>query len=477
MSLMPESNHNAEVIVVTGRLAERLVTQVTDDIARESNGSLRVVVVPISVAALCHVDWLLQKLPGAWPQDATSISRVILPGWCQGEIALLTDRFGVPFERGPIDVRDLPAYLGLGAKAPANLDAYDIEILAEINHAPRMSDGDIVALAARYREHGANVIDVGTVPGESWHRVGEVVALLKREGHRISIDSFDRGEVESAVAAGAELVLSCQRFNIDWMSRLGVELVAIPDTPEDTESLDDLAAQLDALGVRYRLDPILEPVGVGFAQSFARYFDVRRRHPNAAVMMGVGNITEMAETDSAGLSLLLAGACQELGITSVLTTEVATWCRSAVREFDLARRIAKVAVDRGMPAKSIDSGLLMLRDRKEQPVGQEVLDEWARSIKDPNYRIIVERGEIHILNRDGYWRGRDAYELFDRFTSEVAPLDAAHAFYLGYELSKAVTALTLGKRYVQDEALNWGILTVPEASAHERRRAERRGSK
>jgi hypothetical protein len=76
------------------------------------------------------------------------------------------------------------------------------------------------------------------------------------------------------------------------------------------------------------------------------------------------------------------------------------------------------------------------------------------------------------MNRDGYWRGRDAFELFDRF-SPLATLDAAHAFYLGYELCKAVTALTLGKQYQQDQALQWGLLTVPEASAIERRHGGR----
>ena len=42
-------------------------------------------------------------------------------------------------------------------------------------------------------------------------------------------------------------------------------------------------------------------------------------------------------------------------------------------------------------------------------------------------------------------------------------LDPSHAFYLGYEFAKAVTALTLGKAYTQDRALRWGFLTVPEA--------------
>ena len=46
--------------------------------------------------------------------------------------------------------------------------------------------------------------------------------------------------------------------------------------------------------------------------------------------------------------------------------------------------------------------------------------------------------------------------------AEPKGLDASHAFYLGYELAKATTALTLGKQYEQDEALDWGFLTRAE---------------
>jgi hypothetical protein len=31
-------------------------------------------------------------------------------------------------------------------------------------------------------------------------------------------------------------------------------------------------------------------------------------------------------------------------------------------------------------------------------------------------------------------------------------------------MAKAITALTLGKNYTQDEALRWGFLTAPEVS-------------
>ncbi len=73
------------------------------------------------------------------------------------------------------------------------------------------------------------------------------------------------------------------------------------------------------------------------------------------------------------------------------------------------------------------------------------------------------------MNRDGHWQGSDAFELFDEAV-QVSEIDPAHAFYLGYEMAKAVTAMTLGKQYNQDRALSWGMLTVPEVSAHERRK-------
>ena len=41
-------------------------------------------------------------------------------------------------------------------------------------------------------------------------------------------------------------------------------------------------------------------------------------------------------------------------------------------------------------------------------------------------------------------------------------MDANHAFYLGYEMAKAMTALTLEKDYRQDQSLDWGYLTEPE---------------
>lgn len=423
-------------------------------------------VVGISVAALMHVDWLKRKLVIDGHYD-----QVLIPGWCSGDLRVLEEQFGMPFMRGPKDILDLATFLGHQHQSPIRLDEYDIEILAEINHAPQFAVSEIVQQARAYQAAGADLIDVGCIPGVSWNEVGNVVRELKAAGLRVSIDSFDRREVQAAVAAGAELVLSCNSTNLSWASQLGVELVVIPDDPAQLESMWDTARKLSEAGVRYRLDPILEPIGFGFAASLARYYETRRIAPDTPIMMGIGNLTELSEVDSAGINFLLAAICQELHIHSVLTTQVINWCRTSVAEFDLSRRLVKYAIDKRTPPKRLNSDLVLLRDPRSQELGEAVLQQMASQLKDRNFRIFVERGEIHLMNRDGYWHGRDPFEMFDDLTAAGTSLDAAHAFYLGYELCKAVTALTLGKQYRQDQALQWGFLTVPEISAHERRKS------
>lgn len=454
------------VLLITGRLAEGMVRRVAGQLNQSSTIRCDVEVVGISVAALIHVDWLRRKLHIDGPYD-----RVVLPGWCQGEIDDLTRQFGIPFERGPKEIADLPTSIGQGNRRPPDLSNYDIEILAEINHAPRLTDLEIVELAEAYRRAGADVIDVGAIPGEPSTRVPAIVRRLRELGHRVSIDSFDRSEVESACEAGAELVLSVNSTNLDWARDLDVDWTVIPDDPHDLTSLYETARQLRDAGRTVRLDPILEPIGFEFAASLARYYQVRRESPGVPMLMGTGNITEMTEVDSAGVNFLLAAVCQELQIGSILTTQVINWCRSSVAEFDKARRLVKYALTEHVVPKRLTNDLVLLRDPDIRELGDEALHELAHQLKDANFRLFVERGRIHVMNRDGYWQGTDPYELFDQFSRD-ATLDAGHAFYLGYELSKAVTALTLGKQYRQDQALRWGFLTVPEISAHERRRRQ-----
>jgi dihydropteroate synthase-like protein len=452
------------LLFVTGKLAEPSLRRTLADLAERANFSYTVAVLPITVAALATTPWIARHLtvpPG--------VNRVLLPGLCLGELDALAP-LGVPVERGPKDLRDLPEYFGKGAARPADYGAHDIEILAEINLAPRLELPELLAQAATFRAAGADVIDLGCEPGIVWGGIGDAIRALRDQGMRVSVDSFDAAEIAPAVQAGAELVLSVNSSNravaVDW----GCEVVAVPDVPAGLQGLDATVNALDVAGVRFRIDPVLEPIAFAFAASLGRYLEVRRRYPEAAMMMGIGNLTELTDVDSAGVNVVLLGFCQELGIRSVLTTEVINWCRSSVRELDLARRLVHFACKQRVLPKRLEPDLVMLRDSKLRVHGDATLRELAGQVKDRNYRVFAERGLLHVFNGQMFLQGSNPFTLFAQMLQRDA-IDPAHAFYLGYEMAKAVTALTLGKNYVQDEALRWGFLTRPEES-HRQGQAE-----
>jgi dihydropteroate synthase-like protein len=451
-------------LFVTGKLAEPSLRRTLAEL--QPSFAYSVVVLPITVVALASTEWITRHLsipPG--------IGRVLLPGLCQGDLAPLLAASGVPVERGPKDLRELPDYFGQSRSRPADYGAYDIEIIAEINDAPRLPHDELLAAARHYRESGADLIDLGCGPDSAWTGIAEVVRALRAEGMRVSVDSFNPVEVEAAVRAGAELVLSVNSSNVSAAWDWGCEVVVVPDVPATLQGLNDTIEKLQHHHVPFRIDPVLEPIGFGFAASLGRFLEIRRRYPDVAMMMGVGNLTELTDVDSAGINVMLLGFCQEVNISSVLTTEVINWCRSCVREIDLARRLVHFAVTQHVLPKHLEADLVTLRDPKLRSFGEQALQELAEKITDKNFRLFAERGLIHVMNGQMFLKGDDPFALFKEMQCPKG-IDPAHAFYLGYEMAKAVTSLTLGKNYVQDEALRWGFLTRPELSHRQQEASE-----
>ena len=454
---------------VTGRLAEHSLRQVLERLAARAGFGHSVQVMPITVAALMTTDWIAKRL--AVPDGTT---RIVIPGSCRGSLDAFAGVTTLPIDRGPEDLRALDEFFGQKSRDLTGYGRHDIEIIAEINHAPRLSLAAMLAEARRLRDDGADRIDVGCDPGDVWGGVGDAVGMLVAEGFRVSIDSFEPREVAAATRAGASLVLSVNSSNVTAAPDWGAEVVVVPDVPATMEGFDATIESLARAGVPFRLDPVLEPIGFGFAASLGRYLDVRKRHPDAEMMMGVGNLTELTDVDSAGVNMLLIGFCREAGIRSVLTTEVIHWARSSVKECALARALAwHAVVNRTLP-KHVEPRLITLRAGKPREHGGESLDRLAAAIRDPNFRIFAERGLIHVVGAGLHLESRDPFELFAWLgAAGRTDVDPSHAFYLGYEMAKAVTALTLDKDYRQDQSLEWGHLTRPEIAHGPSRAAAR----
>jgi dihydropteroate synthase-like protein len=458
---------------ITGRLAEHALKSVVAPLAAEVGFDYTVETLPITVAALMSPEWIARH----WhvPSSAT---RVILPGYCEGNLTPLTAATSANVELGPRDLRQLPRFF-LREPPPSDYGGFDIEIIAEINHCPRLSLDGIRRQAASLARDGADVIDVGCEPGNLWTGVGDAIRMLVDEGHRVSVDSLNPKEIALAAAAGAELVLSVNSTNRDAAADWGVEVVVTPDVPATLEGLDDTIDVLARAGVRLRIDPILEPISFGFAASLGRYLDVRRRYPDAEMMMGVGNLTELTDVDSAGVNAVLLGFCQEQGIRSVLTTQVINWARTSVRECDVARRIMHHAITHRVLPKHLDTRLLMLRDAEVESTPVADIETLAPQIRDNNYRIFAADGEVHLIGANLHLHDSDPFVLMEQLRHSAPDgglprnLDPSHAFYLGYEMCKAATALTLGKTYRQDESLDWGFATKLEARHYLKRKSDR----
>jgi dihydropteroate synthase-like protein len=401
---------------------------------------------------------------------------VLIPGLCEGDVEIIREKLGVRIEKGPKDLREIPKRFGRAI--PPDYGAWDIEIVAEINNVPRMTPDAVRRDAAYYRDSGADVIDIGCTPGLTFPALGDVIRELVTAGLRVSVDSFDPSEIRTAVAAGAELVLSINSSNIDVapdLAAANARAVVVPDSGSSFDSIDMTISALEAHGVRYLIDPVLEPIGFGFMASLERYAEARRRYPDAELMMGVGNITELTAADSTGVNALLIAICQELGIRTVLTTEVIPWARGAVREIGIARELMHYALTSRAVPKHVDDRLLTIKDPALLEYSQEELHDLQRRITDPNFRIFTDREAITVINRDHFVRGTDIQEIF----AQLGVTEATHAFYLGKELARAKLAITLGKTYRQEGSLSWGYLTPPDdvKSEHVRltQRSERAG--
>jgi len=409
----------------------------------------------IKVAALMTTDYIESTLTLP-PCDVA-----YLPGLCQASPESLSDSFGVPFVKGPKDLRDLPGFFGQAVAGYRPDGEHALTILAEINDIDRLDDATILEIAERYRRAGADLIDLGCSPERPVKNVGRVVALLRERGFRVSIDTFNDEEALSADAAGAELLLSLNSRNLHLASRLrSATPVVIPDQEQGLPSLTRNAEEALRLGARRVIvDPVLEPIQFGFSASIRRYCEAREAMPDADMLMGVGNLTELTEADSTGINALLLGVMSELRIGWALTTEVAPWALGSVRELDCGRRMMHHAAGRGTLPKGFDDRLVTTRDaRLTRPTEPELREMQAR-LTDRNFRIETDGEAIYVFNSERFVKDTNIRDIFPRLGVTD---DASHAFYLGRELMKADLARRLGKKYIQGEPLHWGYLTYVE---------------
>jgi dihydropteroate synthase len=449
------------LLLLTGHLAEARLRALLESMG-ETPFRWEIINIGVKVAALMTEPIILRRLP-----RPLAVDRVILPGRAGIDPEGLAAQLGVRVERGPDELVDLPAYLGRPGGAP-DLSRYDIRIFAEIVDAPLLSSSALRERAAALRADGADVIDLGCKPGVRFPNLEANVRALKEAGFAVSVDSGDPAELRRGALAGADYLLSLTEATLAVAEGTGSTPVLIPNAPGDLDSLVRAAHAAEAQGISYLVDPILEPIHFGFTASLLRYARLREILPGAEMLMGTGNLTELTDADSAGVTAMLLGVCSELGIRNVLVVQVSPHTRRTVVEHDAARRLMFAARTNSDLPRNYGRGLLQLHDRVPFTQTAAEITAEAAALRDNNFRIATAADGVHIFSARVHEAGQEALGFFPALG--VAS-DGAHAFYLGSELTKAEIAWTLGKRYAQDEPLDWGV-GAPSSARQRTRLAE-----
>jgi dihydropteroate synthase-like protein len=437
---------NEKILFLTGKLAIKQLQQILKKMQPEF--SYEIHQLSLKVAGLMTAGMIERRLKGM----VFDVDRILVPGRCQGDLEALSKTLGLPVERGPKELKDLPQFFGKQAHK-IDLSQYKIKIFAEIVDAPNMSVEDVVKRAYYYQSQGADVIDIGCLPDTPFPLLEEIIRTLKNEGFKVSIDSLATDDLLRGGKAGADYMLSLTNDSVWVADEVASTPILIPAKHGELQSLNKAIKYLQVQGRDFIVDPILDPIHFGFTESVVRYHQFRRQYPEVEMMLGVGNITELTHADTVGMNALLIGICSELNINHILATQVSQHAACAVKEADLARRIMFTAKENNTLPKHIDSGLMSLHENAPFPYQLDEIEAFAVNIKDPSFRIQVSSEGVHIYNRDGLNTAIDPFDLYPKLKVEN---DGGHGFYLGVELARAQIAYQLGKRFNQDEALIWG---------------------
>jgi len=502
-------------LVLTGTMAYDLVK----DYIKPFADSVEVIKLPISIAAFISPQFVIQHLKKL---DLSSYDSIILPGLMQGSTYPIEDAFHIPTFKGPRYASDLPIIfeesLQLSKTIPADkllvdkgLKEYDdlvqkvyqegtshpfIElppfrigigypplILAEIVDAPKLDLSRILVVAQYFLDKGANMLDIGAVVGQNnAKKIQKIVEELKSHFNvPISIDSMLPDEIEVAVEAGADLILSLDAGNMKQLKNLPKDRVItiiptntkegiFPKSPlERIELLNTNIRNAKRFGFsRILVDPLLEsPISPGFTRSLETFIQFRKTDPHTPFLFGAGNVSELIDADSIGINGLLACIAVELGVAVILTTEYSNKTRNTIHELAEGLKLAYLANYKKRPPVGLPFHLLLAKNKKKYDLPDLP--------SPPESFFVAESEESYTPDPQGYfkiWINHESQLISVLYFKDNKPLtlvqsssaealgkkilslnyiqEPTHILYLGRELERAEIALFLGKDYIQD---------------------------
>lgn len=516
---------NSKVLLVTGELAEGHA----EKYAAETEVETEVKALPVPIASFMDLSLLLDELE---EMDLSEYSMILVSGLARFDLQEAEDELGVPVFKGSKHVADLPRVLDniegmeLSKTKPAcefleeemsvrvenrirqieeeakrdfdesrNLTIgsgkgavfagadFPPRIIAEITDAPQRTNDELVEIASRYVRDGAEVIDIGMVAeSEEAREIPRMISVLRENFDvPLSIDTTDESEIEAAVEHDIDLIVSIDGSIIEDFPGLEVPAVLIPRDPdrdyypkgpsERLEYLETLLENANELGYDQVIaDPILNPVGRGAYGSMTAFYELRRDRPEIPIFMGIGNVIELYDADSVGMTALLFGMASEINLSFVLVVEASDKTRGSVSEAAKARNMMTLAEGRDSVPKDLGLDLLKFKEKRRtfDPYDESIEEEAkvveasppGESPRDPRgfFKVFVRGPKIvavfHAAEGSNLViKGETAEGICQEIVERGLVSELSHAAYLGRELQKAETALRTDRGYIQEEDL------------------------
>ncbi|MDI6724639.1 MAG: dihydropteroate synthase-like protein [Methanobacterium sp.] len=512
-----------KVLIVTGKLASKAVINAS----KKSKQDTHVYTIDTPIAAFLTPKKILKEIKTLEDPELNSFDMIITPGLIRKDVREIELKTGIPTYKGSTSAADLNIVLDmadeleLSSKTPADKlieeelqkralkfienfekdsknikkllkkpdnilvgslpvgEDFPMRVLAEIANAPLLSKEDLIKRAKYFVESGAQMIDIGMIAGETLdHKIPEMVNALKETFNDIpvSIDTLNPVEIKAAVDSGVDMVLSLDLGNCDellpLMEEKKIPAVILPTnfsknwTPKTVEDRVNALEELmeKCRGIDVIADPILDPINShSIVESIIACHEFKKRN-KVPLFFGVGNVTELLDTDSVGANALLSGIATELGASILFTPEESGKTIGSVHELSVSSKMMFLAKNRGSIPKDLGINLIVLKDkRKGESITEEieapVIDgaEDYKFTQDPqgSFKIMVEDGFIRAVHYikmkpDLIIKGKTAKAVYDEIIKRRLVSRLEHATYLGAELQKAEIAAILNKNYVQD---------------------------
>jgi len=513
-------------LLVTGELAKDYVKMYAD----KSNIEYDLAVVPFPVAALLTPKFITEHLK---KRDLSVYDAIIVPGLLRGSSKYIEESLGVPTFKGPKDAADLPTvmkHVRKGLKLSHDIPACEllkeemkrdaeeelneilervsaeldrskcieirglciskelpIRVVAEIVDAPKLTRNEIKRITAHYIESGADIIDIGVVAGQDdSSRIKEIVQAVREVTDApISIDSISPKEIEAAIEAGVDMVVSLERSNMEVLHDIVRDKVCVvipydyasgyfPNEPEErVKAMEENIRIARRYGINKILaDLIVHPIHApSFTKSLVSFYEFSKRNPDVQLFMGIGNVSELVDADSHGVNAQLVALASELNASMVLTTEASDKTYGSVWEVSQAVKMMYLSKRKGTFPKDLGIDLLILKEKTRKDFKYESHAKIMEAAGERKiqydkrgfFRIWVDREKGKICAMHFRWDnlkkpelticGRRASDIYLEIFDLGLVSDYSHAAYLGKELEKAELALKLRKSYVQDSDL------------------------